>query len=69
MAKVEIEMLDAQAVADLFGVSTRTLYRWIDQGLFPPAIKFNRRSHFWFRHQLIQTLEEMQTGGHAAKES
>ncbi len=33
--KVENQMLDAKAIADLLGIGVRTLWRWISSNQFP----------------------------------
>lgn len=35
-------------IADMAGVSTKTVERWIKKGLFPQAdLKFTRKTHRW----------------------
>ena len=44
-------LIGVQTVADLAGVSTRTIQRWVEEGLMPKPIRVNGRSR-WQRAKI-----------------
>lgn len=51
------DILERGAVAELLGVSTRTLARWIDSGELPPPRRLGRRA-YWLRQELDTWLSQ-----------
>jgi len=49
--------IDIDAVASAFGVSTRTIERWVEQRKIPPPAKFGRR-RLWSKDILVDALRE-----------
>lgn len=66
--EVEIKLLSMADLTEMLSVQPRTIYRWIEDGCFPKAIRFNRRNHRWFRHQIVEFLENLQQADLAEKE-
>jgi len=48
-------ILDERQVATIFGVTTKTLRRWIARGVAPPHYKLGRK-RFWRREAIIQHM-------------
>jgi len=46
-----LDILDERAVARAFGVTERTLRRWIRDGIAPPHFKIGRKR--WWRREAI----------------
>jgi predicted DNA-binding transcriptional regulator AlpA len=60
-------LLAARDVAFYAGVSVRTVWRWVEQGLLEPPIRLGARCTRW-RPQAIQTAIE-RAGAAAGKEA
>lgn len=52
----KIELLDAGQVAEIFGVSDGTIYRWVHEGRLP-AVLIGRRTYRFHRAQILSMLE------------
>src|SRR5580658_4884020 len=62
-AMPDVPRLTAKQVADIFGVSVRTLAEWVTLGQFPPPFTRNKRHHRWSwgaieaHHQKMQSCK------------
>lgn len=50
-----VDILDEAAVAKTFGITTRTLRRWIRAGIAPPHFKIGRK-RWWRREAILQHM-------------
>lgn len=58
----QVRMLKSSEVAELVGVSMRTLWRLLAAGRFPEPVRFNRKVMRWKRADVVQWLKDLPTG-------
>jgi prophage regulatory protein len=50
--------LTAEAIAEKLGVSTRTLWRWIQEKIFPKPIKIGRSTR-WLESDVVAYIDRL----------
>ena len=56
---IQKEFLTAADVAELFGVSKRTISIWLKAGKFPQPLRFNLRNLRWRRSDIESFVNDM----------
>lgn len=56
----QTDMLTAEEIAHTCGVHRKTLLRWRAEGIFPPGIRFGRRTIRWPRATVQAFLDQQE---------
>ena len=59
-------LLPRAAVEQKLGISTATLYRWMDQGIFPRPIKLGPNSVRWSEAKIVEWIASREANSTAA---
>ena len=65
MPNVDHRFLTDREVAARYGVSVRTIHRWIRAGSFPPGAKIGPNTRRWYMDHL-EAWDQEKSGGTAA---
>ena len=55
---LELRRLNAQEVARLFGVSTRTIYRWTERKAFPQPVARGKKYTRWDSRDVFEEFNK-----------
>lgn len=54
------EFLTTSEVAELFGISDWTVYRWVKSGALPQPVRVSRRWVRFRRHEIEEAINKLQ---------
>lgn len=62
MPTTDAPLLTARAIAQRLGISTRTLWRWIEAGRFPQPARLSRKTLRWSAEAVEDWLDRQGNG-------